>query len=254
MQGRRAKPNAHHLRVHRWIAAVTASVAVILFVIAGSLIAQSTSVPSPSSHHVPTQTAPIPSETAVVSASPTPSASPATPVPPVQTKEPEVTSASPPAPVQPVIVVASKPIRFVYSDLGINMPTVPMDGRSYVLDPPVDTNAHWLNNYGLVGTGSHDTAYIIAHSCGLGYPGCSPETFPFNKLSTQAAVGQLITVFTETGEVRYRVTDVFSYDKNSTPAEKRGTWDPVPGRLVVMSCYTADLLGKNVVVFAQLEK
>jgi hypothetical protein len=153
-----------------------------------------------------------------------------------------------------VVPAAEVPTRIIYPEANIDMLVAPMDGRPKVLDPPVDSNAHWLNNYGLVGTASTDTVYVVAHSCGLGYPGCSPQTFPFNNLSTRAALGQRITAQTANGEAHYKVTDVFSYNKDSAPTEKRGTWDQVPGRLVLISCYTADLLGKNVVVFAELEK
>jgi hypothetical protein len=212
---------------------------------------------SPSNDHhstiqavVPTQQPVVPTVTPTVtsSASPTASDSPTTPTAPV--------SELPTAPVEKAIPPpATVPSQLLYPDIGITgMSILPMDGRSELLDPPIDSNAHWLNNYGKVGEGAGDTAYIIAHSCGLGYPNCSPETFPFNNLSSRAAVGQRITVITEAGTVHYRVTDVFSYNKHSSPAEKRGTWNVVPDRLVMISCNTADLLGANVVVFAQLEK
>ena len=161
-----------------------------------------------------------------------------------------------PTPTDPPSVPDPKdvPRRVVFTAAGIDMKVVPLDVQGQVLDPPEDGNAHWLMDYGRAGPDARDTAYLIAHSCGLGSPGCTPERFPFNTRTSQAAAGQTIHVQVDGGEFRYRVTGVATYGKDAAPAEKHGTWDQVPGRLVLISCYTRDPLGTNVVVFADLER
>lgn len=166
----------------------------------------------------------------------------------------EVSAPQQPSPVieapAPVVPAAASPTHLAFPALGISVATHPMDGTPYVLDPPHNGDSYWLNNYGLAGAGSTDTAYIIGHSC-YG-PGCTDEAFPFNRLSKGVASGQIITVTTANGSVNYQVTESFTINKNSTRAEKRGTWDVVPGRLVLLSCYTEDPLNTNVIVFATM--
>ena len=153
-----------------------------------------------------------------------------------------------------VAVPADAPRRIVFREAGIDMNVVPMDFQGYVLDPPEDENAHWVKDYGIVGPDATDTAYLIAHSCEPANPGCTPERFPFNRLSSLTATGQTIHVQADAGEFRYRVTGIAKYGKDARPEEKHGTWDQVPGRLVLISCYTRDVLGTNIVVFADLER
>lgn len=145
---------------------------------------------------------------------------------------------------------AAPPTHVAFPAVGISVATHPMDGTPYVLDPPHNGYSYWLNNYGMAGVGAADTVYIIGHSC-YG-AGCTDEAFPFNRLSDAVAAGQIITVSTANGTVAYQVTDRFTIFKDSTPAEKRGTWDKVPGRLVLISCYTENPLGENVIVFATM--
>lgn len=130
----------------------------------------------------------------------------------------------------------------------------PMDGSTFELDPPPNGFGHWLSNYGKAGSGASNTVYVIGHSCyGVG---CTATAFPFNHLSEPGYIaGDRITLTTAKGStIHYRVTNMCRYDKHSTPAQKCGTWDKVPGRLVLISCYTEDPLGTNVVVFATIEK
>jgi sortase (surface protein transpeptidase) len=71
---------------------------------------------------------------------------------------------------------------------------------------------------------------------------------PFNRLSTQAAAGDPLTVTTATGDVAYRVDSVTTYVKSGL--KDSPIWEVVPNRLVLISCYTDDLWGTNVVVVA----
>ena len=183
------------------------------------------------------------------------------------TLRPKSPDAKPPVDVTPPPAAAPKPApeevapnqgeptRIVYPEADISMSVVPMavaEGAEIV--PPEDSNGHWLSTYGKPGKAARDTVYIVAHSCGLGYANCSPETFPFNNLSDKAKAGQRITVATSEGDVHYRVTRTMVYPKSGPSLDKEETWAVVPDRLVLISCYTQDLLGTNFVVFAHREK
>lgn len=71
---------------------------------------------------------------------------------------------------------------------------------------------------------------------------------PFNRLSTMAAAGDRLTVATSTGELTYQVDQVTTYVKSGL--KDSPVWDVAPHRLVLISCYTGDLWGTNVVVIA----
>lgn len=219
----------------------------ILIVIGCAPAAIEQPIPSISS----TFTTPSPSVTHV--ATPAPSSTPVA-IPSVEAGQIQVPVAEPPsvAPVAPIPVLpaAATPTHLDFPAVGISVATHPMDGTSYILDPPPNGDSYWLNNYGQAGAGAVDTVYIIGHSC-YG-AGCTSEAFPFNRLSAGVAPGQIITVSTANGAVDYRVTDSFITFKDSTPDEKRGTWDNVPGRLVLIGCYTEDPHGSNVIVFATI--
>ena len=60
--------------------------------------------------------------------------------------------------------------------------------------------------------------------------------------------GDRFTVETGTGSITYRVDSVDTYVKSTL--KDSPVWDMVPNRLVLISCYTEDPWGKNVVVTA----
>ncbi|WP_155853816.1 class F sortase [Arthrobacter sp. H5] len=115
------------------------------------------------------------------------------------------------------------------------------DEASQSLVPPLTDDAYWLTTFGKPGDGSTDTTYITGHSW-------EGREAPFNRLSGDAKIGDTITLTTETGKLEYVIDSVTTHDKNTL--KDSDIWDVVPNRLVVISCYTEDLWGKNVVVTA----
>jgi hypothetical protein len=67
-------------------------------------------------------------------------------------------------------------------------------------------------------------------------------------LSTKTAAGDRLTVITSTGELTYQVEEIITYVKSGL--RDSPVWQAVPNRLVVISCYTDDLWGTNIVVVA----
>ncbi|MFJ6027047.1 class F sortase [Pseudarthrobacter sp. NPDC092424] len=184
-----------------------------------------------------TPPAPLP---AAVVPSPTPAAAPSPTAAQSTTPAPASASASPPGPVLPA---AAAPLRVRYPAAGFDVPVHPLkpDSRTRTIEPPPTRDGYWLSPYGSPGAGSTNTTYVIGHS----WDGADA---PFNHLSSQAAKGDRFAVDTRSGTITYRVETVTTYLK-STLADS-SIWDVVPNRLVLISCYTQDLWGKNVVVIA----
>ncbi|BAS09569.1 hypothetical protein AHiyo4_29910 [Arthrobacter sp. Hiyo4] len=105
-------------------------------------------------------------------------------------------------------------------------------------------DGYWLSPYGAPGAGSVNTTYIAGHSW-------TDRDAPFNRLSTHAAAGDRLTVATATGEVAYLVDLVTTYVKSGL--KDSPIWQVAPNRLVLISCYTGDAWGTNVVVVASPE-
>ncbi|GAB4100866.1 hypothetical protein GCM10028789_30320 [Sinomonas halotolerans] len=61
-------------------------------------------------------------------------------------------------------------------------------------------------------------------------------------------MGDAVTVTTAAGTIRYRVDSVSTHDKQTL--KDSGIWRAVPNRLVLVSCYSQDLHGRNVIVTA----
>lgn len=109
------------------------------------------------------------------------------------------------------------------------------------LVPPLTLDAYWLTNYGMPGAGSNNTTYIVGHSW-------DGRDAPFNRLSDESLVGKAVTVTTAKGALKYVVDSVTTHDKNTLKDSE--IWNVVPNRVVLISCYTEDPWGKNVVVTA----
>ena len=109
------------------------------------------------------------------------------------------------------------------------------------LVPPLTLDAYWLTSYGVPGAGSTNTTYIVGHSW-------DGQDAPFNQLSDKSLVGKAVTVTTAKGTLRYLVDSVTTHDKNTL--KDSDIWNVVPNRVVLISCYTEDPWGKNVVVTA----
>ncbi|MBT1003224.1 class F sortase [Paenarthrobacter sp. DKR-5] len=154
-------------------------------------------------------------------------------------------SAKRPAP-PPAAPMAAAPRRLIYPAAGVDLPLnaltpSPDQLAAQYLQPPITKDAYWLTNYGEPGRGSTDTTYIIGHSW-------IDQDAPFNHLTSRGRVGDIFTVVTVTGALRYRVESIHTYTKatlKDSPA-----WDQLPGRVVLISCYTEDPEGRNIVLTA----
>ncbi|KIS27013.1 sortase [Arthrobacter sp. SPG23] len=156
------------------------------------------------------------------------------------------------APAQPVAQsaspypAASAPQRITYPAAGMDVVVHPLDpaaadADSHSIVPPETMDGYWLTPFGTPGAGSANTSYVIGHS----WEGLDA---PFNHLSSAAAAGDELTVTTSAGTMTYRVDSVTTYTKSTL--KDSPIWEVVPNRLVLISCYTGDLWGKNVTVVA----
>jgi hypothetical protein len=146
----------------------------------------------------------------------------------------------------PALPEVSAPVRILYPEAAIDTAVHPLapDGAAVAtrtLVPPATMDGYWLTPFGSPGNGSGNTTYIIGHSW-------EDRDAPFNHLSSKAAEGDEFSVLTATGTIRYRVDSVTTYLKASL--KDSPIWDMVPNRVVLISCYTEDPWGKNVVVSA----
>ncbi|MET3141498.1 UNVERIFIED_ORG: hypothetical protein ABIB19_002997 [Arthrobacter sp. UYEF10] len=157
-----------------------------------------------------------------------------------------VPAAAAPVASGPVLPQASAPQRIVYPKAAMDTAVHPLAPDSTAVEsqtivPPTTMDGYWLTPFGTPGNGSGNTTYIIGHSW-------EGRDAPFNHLSSAAAVGDTFDVVTDTGTIRYRVDSVTTYVKDSL--KDSPIWDMVPSRVVLISCYTEDPWGKNVVVSA----
>ncbi|HKU03270.1 MAG TPA: class F sortase [Arthrobacter sp.] len=151
-----------------------------------------------------------------------------------------------PAPAGPVLPPAAQPIHIRYPAAAFDVPihTLDLDGEaqaSRTIEPPATKDGYWLSAFGTPGQGSGNTTYVIGHS----WDGADA---PFNHLSSAAAVGDRFDVETAAGTISYHVDSVATYVKSGL--KDSAVWDMVPNRLVLISCFTEDPWGKNVVVTA----
>jgi hypothetical protein len=159
---------------------------------------------------------------------------------------PESAPAAAPVAAASVLPEASAPQRIVYPKAAMDTvvhPLAPDNSavESQTIVPPETKDGYWLTPFGVPGNGSANTTYVIGHSW-------EGQDAPFNHLSSAAAVGDEFDVVTSTGTIRYRVDSVSTYVKSAL--KDSPIWDMVPSRLVLISCYTEDPWGKNVVVSA----
>ena len=194
-----------------------------------------------------TTTSPPPSPTGT----PTPSLEASTASAPSASSSPAPVSGgvSPPGPADPapaVLPAASAPVHLIVPAAGIDQPVIALtptaqNQAEQSIVPPLTTDAYWLSTYGTPGDGSQNTTYLTGHS----WEGLDA---PFDRLSTQLTPGDTVVLGTRTGEITYVVDTVTTYDKNTLKDSE--IWAIVPNRLVLISCFTDDPWGKNVVVSA----
>ncbi|WP_253908094.1 sortase [Arthrobacter sp. H20] len=164
-------------------------------------------------------------------------------VPEPPTQEPVAPRAAPSAVAEPA---ASPPGWLTVEAAGIDQSILPLtpsteETATQSIVPPLTLEAYWLTSFGTPGRASEDTTYITGHSW-------EDRDAPFNRLSTDAEVGDEIVLTTETGVLDYVIDSVTTHDKNTLKDSE--IWDIVPNRLVLISCYTEDIWGKNVVITA----
>ena len=162
------------------------------------------------------------------------------------TTAPAPSSAAPSTTQTPEGPAAAAPQHLAYPAAGIDVVVYPLDPSTedrerQTIIPPSTKDGYWLTPYGIPGTGSANTTYIVGHSW-------QDQDAPFNHLSTKAAAGDLLTVTTSTGQLAYRVESVTTYEKSSL--KDSPIWAVSPNTVVLISCYTDDLWGTNVVVVA----
>lgn len=114
---------------------------------------------------------------------------------------------------------------------------------------PVDDQPVWWADSELPGTDSPGTTFILGHNYS------SSGSVPFALLEN-VVLGNTILVGTENGTLRYHVEQSLRTPKSafSDPAQLRSLKDPVPGRLVLITCDTENGHDTydNFVVVAQL--
>jgi sortase (surface protein transpeptidase) len=113
--------------------------------------------------------------------------------------------------------------------------------QSQSIVPPLTLDGYWLAPFGTPGNGSTNTTYVVGHSW-------EDRDAPFNRLSDSANPGDTFTVITGTGTLTYQVDSVITYLKSTL--KDSDIWSVQPNRIVLISCYTEDPWGKNVVVIA----
>jgi hypothetical protein len=149
-------------------------------------------------------------------------------------------------PVIPVLPAAAQPVRIRYASAAFDVPVHSLDldaaaQASQTVEPPATKDGYWLAPFGTPGQGSANTTYVIGHS----WDGADA---PFNHLSSAAAAGDRFEVDTAAGTIHYKVDSVTTNLKSSL--KDSPIWSIVPNRLVLISCFTEDPWGKNVVVTA----
>lgn len=141
---------------------------------------------------------------------------------------------------------AASPLRLSIDSVGFDADVLPYDPTDEdlaggALVPPQTYSGYRLTPYGMPGEGSTNTTYIAGHSY-------DEVELPFNKLSDPALVGDELEVETVDGTLDYVVDSVTTYEKDTL--KDSDIWRIVPNRIVLISCYTQDAVGKNVVVTA----
>ncbi|MFJ6537730.1 class F sortase [Paenarthrobacter sp. NPDC091711] len=138
------------------------------------------------------------------------------------------------------------PLHISYGAVGLDQGILPLTPSPQELSlnsivPPHTPDAYWLSPYGMPGEGSTNTTYVVGHSLEGG-------NSPFNNISARAKAGDLLSVTTAEGRLEF-VVDEVTTEYKATLRDSR-IWDIVPGRLILITCYAADLWGKNIIVQA----
>lgn len=158
----------------------------------------------------------------------------------------ESTAAVTSAPPGAAMPAAAAPIGLRVEAAGIDVAVLALaptssDLADQSIVPPFTDDGYWLASYGAPGAGSTNTTYIVGHSW-------EGREAPFDRFSSDTSVGDRIEVATTSGTVSYIVDSITTHDKDTLRSSD--IWNVVPHRLVIISCYTEDPWGKNVVIIA----
>lgn len=140
----------------------------------------------------------------------------------------------------------SPPLHITYPAVGMDQAVLPLSPTEQEASlgsivPPPTPDAYWLAPYGTPGQGSTNTTYIVGHSW-EGRPS------PFNEISSRAQPGDRLTVSTAQGPLVFTVDAITTEYKDTL--RDSAIWDRVPGRLVLITCFTQDLWGTNIIIQA----
>lgn len=148
---------------------------------------------------------------------------------------------------------ASRPTAVSIPVIGFSAAIEPMGvGDSEVLDPPTADDVFWLEDYGLPGTGSQNTVYLVGHASADGRAVFDPLVDRAEQKTT-VLPGDEVVVATEKGEVPYEVVSTERHDRTAL-ADLEDVWTGEPGRLVLITCFFApdrDVAPDNMVLFAR---
>ncbi|MBL3698289.1 class F sortase [Leucobacter luti] len=159
---------------------------------------------------------------------------------------PRISDELPPAAAAAPSGVAVPAIGFVADVLPLAV------GSAAVLDPPTADEAYWLSDYGMPGSGTDNTVFLIGHTSADARAVFDPLVDRARQ-DTTLMPGDEILLATETGTVAYEVIGSERHEKTRL-AELENVWESDPGRLVLITCLfqaDRDLAPDNVVVFAR---
>lgn len=171
---------------------------------------------------------------------------PATPAESAPAANPAVSSPPAVAEAASAAEVASPPLHITYPAVGMDQdilplsPTADEDSTGSVV-PPKTLDAYWLTPYGSPGPGSTNTTYIAGHSW-------EDRGTAFNNISIQAKLGDQLMITTAKGTLSYQVTAITT--ENKATLKDSAIWAKVPGKVILITCYTADFRGTNIIVEA----
>lgn len=153
----------------------------------------------------------------------------------------------------------AEPTHISIPDANISMSVSVLPQSSFKgqdLVPPDTPDAYWVSSFDQPGVNATDMTMIIAHACD-GLAICDRLDWQFSRLSDRNLVkkGTEVVVQTANGNVCYTVDDdPATYDK-STFYKQVAVYGsgPRPDKLVLVSCYTADIYEQNVAAVASIK-
>lgn len=177
-----------------------------------------------------------------------PTLAPATSTPPSHVAMPSPASIPIPAQSEPIGLVISG----AHIDTAVaRLPMTPEQVEGLIFDPPQDPQGYWIDLFGKPGIESTKPTVIMGHGC-EGIPECETTDWQFSRLSNPKLMhtGTEIVVTTEKGTVCYRATQVVTYGKDDADGQSRIFDNRPESDLVLVTCYTQDIHGKNLFVVA----